>query len=225
MLLVAAAAAAPLAPTGLQRPGVEASAFAATQRVSLREVGCTGAQCAAVRADVLVGAEVGAALSRSFGLYARGAWVQEDIAAARYAADGFAAGGGARVDLPLGNLWGVAAWAGIEHQFTGGDDLQERFRAWSLDAGALLRAGRAEEGVMGWVGVGAAPWTSVTGATLDGALTVALAPQVPVEAVAGFLLASDALSGPWDDRARLTVGVSGTAGYRVGVTGFLGFVY
>ncbi len=221
LLLVAAALAAPLAPSGLLAAGVEVSAYTAGQRAWLREPGCTGTACDAWRADTLVGGEVGVALAAPVGLYVHAAHVAETMEAALYEAKGYAAGGGVRLGLPLGPLVGVHAWVGVEHQFTGNEDLSEQATAWAVDAGAVLRGGRADEGIQAWVGLGVVPWASNPATVLDGDVTLALAPRVPLEGTAGLMLLSEPLFGPWNDRTRLGAGVSGSVGYRTGVTGFI----
>ncbi|MDP2311553.1 MAG: hypothetical protein Q8P41_01505 [Pseudomonadota bacterium] len=223
MLLLAAATAlaAPLAPSGLQALGVEVSAYTAGQRAWLREAGCTGTACDAWRVDTLLGGEVGLTIVPAFGLYAHAAHVAETMDAALYAESGYAAGGGARLTLPIGRLLGVHAWAGLEHQLTANEDLSERATSWAIDAGATLRGGRADEGVQGWVGLGVVPWSKSPATVLGGDVTVALSARLPVEGVAGVMLISEPLFGPWNDRTRLGAGVSGTLGYRTGITGFI----
>lgn len=224
LLLVTTALAAPLAPTGLLKPGVEVSGFVSSQTAWLRETGCEGAACDAWRVDTLVGGEVGFVIVGPLGGYAHGAWIEEDLAAAMYTSEGYAAGGGVRLDLPFAPQVAAVAWAGVEHQLTGNDTLRERASSWTIDAGAVLRAGRADEGIQGWVGAGLVPWSDQSAAVLDGDVTLPLAPRFPVEGVAGLSLFSEPLLGPWNDRTRLGAGVSGSFGYRSGVTGFLTFL-
>lgn len=224
-LLAGLALAAPLGPTGLLGRGVEVSAFTGGQTARLREPGCAGDGCLAWRADTLVGGEVGVGLAKPIGLYAHGAWVRETMDAAQYQADGYAFGGGLRGAVPLGDLAGVHGWVGLEHQLTAGDDLTERASAWQLDGGLVLRGGRPDEGLQAWVGVGFVPWSTQSATVLDGAVDLTLAPQLPAEGVAGVMLSSDALFGPWDDRTRLAAGVTGTVGYRTGITGFVSLLY
>jgi hypothetical protein len=231
MLLLATAGlatsglAAPLAPSGLQAAGVEVSAYTGGQRAWLREDGCTGTACDAWRADVLVGGEVAVTLIAPFGIYAHAAYVTEEIDAALYAAEGYAAGAGARFTIPMSRLLAVNAWVGVEHQLTANADLSERASAWAVDAGATLRGGRADEGVQGWIGVGVVPWSQNPATVLDGDATLALSARLPVEGVVGIMLASEPLFGPWNDRTRLAAGVSGTYGFRSGVTGFVTLLY
>lgn len=225
LLFVATALAAPLAPTALAGPGVEISAYAGNQKAWLVEADCVGEACDALRADTLYGGELALGIAKPVSVYLHGAYVNEAVDAARYAADGYAFGGGLRGALPIGPLLGVQAWAGLEHQYTGGDDRVEHVKAWQLDAGAVLRAGRVEDGFQGWLGVGVVPWSSQAATVLDGSLTVPLAPSVPAEAVAGIQLSSEPLLGPTDRRTRLAAGVSGSVGYRTGFVGFLTFVH
>lgn len=219
--LATAALAAPLAPSGLLGAGVEVSAYTGVQRAWLREAGCTGTACDAWRADTLVGGEVAVGLAAPIALYAHAAYVNEEMDAALYAAEGYAAGAGARFTLPLSRLLAVSAWAGVEHQNTGNADLSERASAWAVDVGATLRGGRADEGVQAWVGAGVVPWSQNPATVLDGDVTLALSARVPLEAVAGVMLASEPLFGPWNDRTRLAAGVTGSYGFRSGVTGFV----
>ncbi len=225
LLLATAALAAPLAPSGLTGLGIEVSAYTGTQTAWLAESGCAGDACDAWRVDTLVGGEVGVGLARPIGLYAHGAWVGEEIGAARYGAEGYAFGGGARGAIALGSLLGVHGWLGVEHQLTAGGDLAERASAWQVDGGALLRAGSVDDGLQGWIGVGFVPWSTQSATVLDGDVTVAFSPRLPVEGVAGVQLSSDALFGPWDDRTRLAAGITGSVGYRTGLTGFVTLLY
>ncbi|MDP2306136.1 MAG: hypothetical protein Q8P18_08910 [Pseudomonadota bacterium] len=219
--LATAALGAPLAPSGLQGVGVEVSAYTGGQRAWLREAGCTGTACDAWRADTLFGGEVAVGLAAPVAIYAHAAYVTEEMEAALYTAEGYAAGAGARFTIPLSRLLAVNAWAGVEHQFTGNADLSETAAAWAIDAGATLRGGRADEGVQAWAGVGVVPWSRNPATVLDGDVTVTLAARLPVEAVAGVMLASEPLFGPWNDRTRLAAGVTASYGFRSGVTGFI----
>ena len=236
MLLLAALAAsetaraAPLAPTGLgtapnSTPGVEVSAYTGVERAWLRESACSGAACDALRVDLVTGAEVGVALAPPIGLYAHAAYVSEEMDAALYAAPGYAAGGGLRLTLPLRPLLAVHAWAGVEHQLTATEDLSERVSSWALDGGATLRGGDAANGFVGWIGLGVVPWSSTPAVVLDGDVTLALDARIPVEGVAGVMLVSEPLFGPWNDRTRLGAGVSASAGDRTGLTGVVSVLH
>jgi len=236
MLLFAALAAsepahaAPLAPTGLgaapgSTPGVEVSAYTGVERAWLRESACSGSACDALRVDLVTGAEIGVALARPIGVYAHAAYVSEEMAAALYAAPGYSAGGGLRLTLPLRPLLAVHAWAGVEHQLTATVDLSERASSWAVDAGATLRGGDAANGFVGWIGIGVVPWSTSPATVLDGDVTLELDARIPVEGVAGVMLVSEPLFGPWNERTRLGAGVSASAGYRTGLTGFVSVLH
>jgi hypothetical protein len=225
LLLAAAVSAAPLAPSSLAGLGIEASFYGGTQRAWLREAGCTGGACDAWRIDTLVGAEVTVGLAKPVGLYFHGAWADEDVAAARYAADGYALGGGVVGRLDVNRLLGVHAWLGVEHQLTAADDLSEQVSAVEIDLGAVVRAGSVEDGFSAWIGGGVVPWADVRGSVVDGAVALTLAPRFPVEAAAGFQMASAPLFGPWNDRTRLAAGANVTVGYRTSLIGFISVLH
>lgn len=221
LLLAASALAAPLAPVSLDRAGLGVSAFVGSRTAWVAETGCDGEACDAWRTDALTGGEVVLALARPIALYGHAAFVQETIDAALYAGDGYALGGGVQATAQLGRLAGLHGWVGVEHQLTGDETLTERASVWQLDAGAFLRVGAPSEGLQAWVGVSATPWSAQRAEVLGGELAVALRPALPVEGVLGAQFLSDPLGGPWDDRTRLGAGISASAGYNAGVTGFL----
>ncbi len=223
--LFGVAHAAPLSPSGLSGPGVEIAAYGTSQRAWLREVGCTTAACDAWRQDGMIGAEAGITLATPVGLYAHGARVTEAIGVARFDGVGYAFGGGVRVGIPLGYSAGLHAWTGLEHSFTAVDDLSEQATTWTVDAGVVLRAGRVDDGIQAWAGAGVAPWSSTRATVLGGDLELALAARFPLELTAGTMWVSDPLLGPWDQRTRLGAGLTGSAGYRTGFSGFLTFLY
>lgn len=225
LLLVAASAlAAPLAPSRLDGAGVQVSALLGAGHAALSEDGCATQSCEAWREGVPLGGEVAASLG-PVAVYAHASWVRETIAAALYTGEGYALGGGLMAALSFGERLGLHTWAGVDHQLTGDATLTERASAWQLDVGVALRGGSLDDGLQGWIGVGATPWTDIEATVLNGDLALALRPAVPLEAVAGAQLASEPLAGPWNARGRLAAGLRGTVGYRTELVGFVSLLY
>jgi len=226
--LVAAALAGPLSPAAAQAVGVglEIAGVVATERESLVVPDCDGDACRAVRAEVLQGAEVDLRLSKHFGLYVQGGRVIERTAAATYEGVGWGVGGGIKGGAELKSGFGVDGWGAVAVRSTR-DPFPEEGEApdtsnrTQVTLGGDVRWGTARDGFMGWAGAEVTPISAGRTLVLDATLPVQLRPQFPVSAVLGIQAMSEPLSGPWAERGRIGAGVTATAGFRTGVTGWL----
>lgn len=225
--LVAAAFAGPLSPAAAQSVGVglEVAGVVTTERETLFVPDCEGESCRTVRAEVLQGGEVDLRLAQHLGLYVQGGRIIERNAAATYEGIGWGVGGGVKGGADLNAGFGVDAWGGLAVRTTkdpsptegAAPDTSNRLQA---TVGGDVRWGTARDGFMGWLGAEVAPFSSDRTLVLDGTLPLTLRPQLPVSAVVGVQAMSEPLSGPWAERGRIGAGITGTAGFRTGVTGW-----
>lgn len=223
-LLAGPAWAAPLSPVVPPTAGVDVAFGLGTGVELLRERGCDGANCDAQRRATVKAGQVGVQVAPPLGLYAHARLLQEDLPAAAYTGDGWGAGVGLRGAVPVGDTWGLWAWAEVDHGRTGATSTSDEGSSaarWQVEAALLAHAGDPRDGAVAWAGVSGIPWTNDHADVVDGEVRLALGPPVPLEAVLGVELLSEPLGGPWS-RWRLTAGLQGTAGARTSIAGWLG---
>lgn len=226
---VGVAAAAPVAtgPVSATPWNVELTGVLSTDRVYLRVPGCSGA-CTAFRREHYQGGEATVWVLPQLGFYGGAAHESEATDAALYAGAGFRAYAGVKGSFALRPELAVDAWGTLTHTETvaSPDDADpgpypDQAKRNQLEAGGVVRFGRADEGLDAWAGVEVMPYSVDRTRVVQGDAVVRTVPWVPVSAVGGVRLVSDALGGPWATRGRLSAGVSGSLGYRVSVTGWL----
>lgn len=220
MLFVAGALAAPLVPVAVEPSGIQVVAGAGASREWLRETACGTDACDAVRTLDWQGLDLSARIVRPLGAWARLEHVADRVEQAQYTGEGWALGGGLQGGVALNPMLAVEAWVGAQHvQTSSTNDAAERTL---VEAGLTLAAGSTEDNFVGWFGVGGVPWSRDRQHVVDGSMTVALSPYVPVEAVAGVLVLSDPLGGRPTKRGRLIAGIDGSAGFRTSLRACLG---
>lgn len=230
-VLLPAAAAAPLSPALTTTPagGFSISAHAGSGADHLRHRDCdpsiTGSQCAALDRHNTLGGEIEYRPLSVFSLYGSFWHDQESIRAAQYAGQGWGAGGGVKLGVPLSDLSGVSGWIGYGSQRTASVLLADSHVARTLDLGAVLHGGSDYDGIVGWMGVGAAASFGDTIEAQDATLSLSMARAVPVDAIFGFQLFSDTFGGPWVERGRLSFGSSLLVGGHVSLTAWFSAVY
>ncbi len=223
--------AAPLAPAPAQSApmSVELSAAVASDRLYLRVPSCAGA-CAAIRKEHWQGGEAALWLLPQLAVYGGAAHDGEETAAAIYQGAGFRVHGGVKGGFDLRPGLGVNGWVSVAHVESkaspaqaaqGAQAFPDRARRNQLELGAVVRMGQRDGGLDGWVGLEAMPYSVDLTRVVEGAAVVKLIPTVPVSAVGGVRLVSEPLGGPWSERGRLSAGLTGSAGYRVGFAGWL----
>ena len=223
--------AAPLSPARVQDApmSVELSAAVASDRMYLRVPGCTGS-CAAIREEHWQGGEAALWLIPQIAVYGGAAHDGEETAAATYKGDGFRVHGGVKGGFDLRPGLGLNGWVSVAHveskaSSTSASDSVAKFpdqaQRNQLELGAVVRVGQRDGGLDGWVGLEALPYSADLTRVVQGVAVVKLIPTIPVSAVAGVRLVSEPLGGPWAERGRLSAGLTGSAGYRVGLTGWL----
>lgn len=228
--LLGTASAAPLAPGSLQPVPLsfEITAALSADRFYLRAPGCTGDACTAIRKESWQGGEGSLWFIPQLGVYGGLAHEVEQTAAATYSGAGYRLYGGIKGDVKLVRSAQLAGWFTVTHTVTGEvhtpettSTVPDQARRNQFEVGAVVQVGQADGGIQGWAGVEAMPYTVDLTRVLDGDAKIALKPFIPVSAVGGVRLMSDPLGGPWAERGRLGVGVTGEVGYRIGVTGWL----
>ncbi len=228
LFLTAIAHAAPLSPAAAQtvKIGAEVAALVTTQREWLAVKGCSDGNCNAVRAEVLQGGQFDVRVARNWGFYVQAARLVERTDAAAYSGLGYAVTVGAKGGVDLEGNLGVDGWASYGRRSSADPTPTEGAAGYDsstrdqLDLGADLRFGHAADGFLGWVGAeGTYDGEALT--VLDGSARLDVRPAIPVSAVAGVLILSEPLSGPWTTRGRIGAGVSGTLGFRTGVSAWL----
>lgn len=230
LLLAALAHAAPLSPAAAQsvKVGAEVAGLVTTEREWLRVKGCADGNCNAVRAEVFQGGQLDVRVARNWGLYVQAARLIERTDAAAYEGLGLALTAGVKGGVDLDGPLGVDGWAsyGLRRSQdpsptagTTGTDSSVRNQ---VDVGLDVRLGHAEDGFLGWLGA-EGTYNAEALTVLDGSARLDVGSAVPVSLVAGGLVLSEPLSGPWADRGRLGVGVSGSLGFRTGVSAWIVF--
>lgn len=228
--LLGVANAAPLSPGSLQPVPLsfEITGALSAERFYLRAPGCTGDACTAIRKESWQGGEGSLWFIPQLGVYGGLAHEVEGTAAATYSGAGYRLYGGLKGDVKVSRAAHLAGWVTITHTVTGevrtdetASTVQDQARRNQFELGAVIQLGQADGGVQGWAGVEAMPYTVDLTRVLDGDAKLALKPFIPVSAVGGVRFLSDPLGGPWSERGRLGVGVTGEVGYRIGVTGWL----
>lgn len=236
LLLVLAAHASPLAPAATQRSPltVEVSATVTTEREWLFAKGCEPsdtASCAVVRAQARQGGEVKLRIVEPIALYARLDRVHEKTRAATYEGLGYGGDVGVNGGVTIHDRWGVDGWVEYALRRTdtvdtatgaqGVDDAQRQ----NLDVGVALRQGVPDQGFQTWLAAEVTPWVSDSTRVVGGEVNLGLVPMFPVTGTVGIRAISPGLSGYGSDRGRVSVGVSGSLGYRTGVTGWVGAAF
>jgi hypothetical protein len=206
----------------------EVTGALSADRFYLRAPGCTGDACKAIRKESWQGGEGSLWFIPQFGVYGGLAHESEQTAAATFTGSGYRMYGGLKGDVKVSRGAQLAGWFTITHTVTdevltaeSTSSTPDQARRNQFEAGAVLQVGQADGGIQAWAGVEAMPYTVDLTRVLDGDAKIALKPVIPVSAVGGVRMLSDPLGGPWSERGRLGVGVSGEVGYRIGVTGWL----
>jgi hypothetical protein len=223
--------AAPLTPAPVQDApmSVELAAAVANDRMYLRVPGCAGA-CAAIRKEHWQGGEAALWLIPQLAVYGGAAHDGEETAAATYLGDGFRVHGGVKGGFDLRPGLGLNGWVSVAHvesKASAAKDsgtvgkFPDQARRNQLELGAVVRVGQRDGGLDGWVGLEALPYSVDLTRVVQGVAVVKLIPTIPVSAVGGVRLVSEPLGGPWAERGRLSAGLTGSVGYRVGFTGWL----
>lgn len=225
LALLTLAHAAPLSPVGMQESpfSLEVAGVFATSRNALKAFSdqCTGENCSAVRVETMQGGELDLRLVKQVGIYLQGGHAKEVNEAAIFTGDGWTAGGGGKLTIPLGPALGIDGWAGVQAtrnaygtQGTSGFTVSRRVVG---EVGAAVHGGSSDDDILGWLGVDAVVFTDDRTLLLDNSVDLALRPGIPVSANAGFFIVSDPLGGPWTERGRIGIGASVSAGYRTGL--------
>jgi hypothetical protein len=232
LALLAPAFAAPLSPVGMQQSPLsfEVAGTFNADRVWLKAPSslCTqsdDSSCHSVRMEVMQGGQLDIRPVKWLGVYASAAHMHEANSSVIYTGTGWTVAGGLKLTIPLGTSFGVDAWAEGRAARTwtgteGTSDFQVSRRIVG-EVGADVHVGSPDDDIIGWVGAGIAPYSDDHTLILDNSVDLALIPAIPVSAEAGFLIVSSPLGGPWMERGRLGAGVSGSAGYRSGLTMWL----
>lgn len=223
LLVTALAVAGPLAPMSVDSTGISVAGAVGLDRDWLREPGCEGDGCEAVRHRAWQGFEVSGRLLRPLGAYARIDHAADTLSGASYSGEGWVACGGLQTGFQLRPSLSLDAWVGLTRAQTKGT--KESSTRTDLEAGITLGAGSADDNVVGWVGVSGVPWSMESDVVVDGALHLQLEPAIPVSAVGGILFISEPLRGRPSKRGRLIAGVDGTAGFRTSLTGWAGAAF
>lgn len=231
LLGVQPASAAPLSPGSLQPVplSVELAGTLSTDRFYLHSPGCTGDACSAIRKELWQGGEAALWFIPQLGIYGGLAHETEATGAATYSGAGFRAHAGVKGGVALGRGVGLNGWASVTHTetsttntldsvVTGAPDQAKRNQ---FEVGAVAQFGQADGGIQAWTGIEAMPFSVDRTRVVQGEAMVILQPFIPISAVAGVRMMSDPVGGPWVERGRIGVGVTGELGYRVGVTGWL----
>lgn len=228
LLLAALAHSAPLSPAAAQsvKVGAEIAALVTTQREWIAVKGCSNANCNAVRAEVLQGGQLDVRVARNWGLYVQAARLVEHTDAAAYEGLGYAVTAGVKGGADLEGNLGVDGWVSYGRRSSadptptdGLATLDSSIRN-QIDLGGDLRFGHASDGFLGWVGA-EGTYNSEALTVLDGSTRLDVRSAIPVSLVAGVLVLSEPLSGPWAQRGKIGAGVSGSAGFRTGVSAWL----
>lgn len=232
-LLGAPALAQPIAPSGVQSAplSLEVSALLSADRLYLHAPGCTGDSCQAIRKESRQGGEASLWLFPALGFYGGAVHDVESTAAATYSGGGWSVYGGAKGGFVVQRGLAVNGWLSVAHSETTTtqtatttdttDGPSDQARRNQFELGAVARFGQSDGGLDAWAGVEAMPYCVDLTRVVHGEAKIGLKPFIPVSAVGGLRIISDPLGGPWSDRGRLSAGVTGEVGYRVGVTGWL----
>lgn len=231
-LLFEPALAAPLTPVAVQAApfSVEVSGVLTSDRFILRAPGCKGDACMAIRHENMQGGEASLWIVPQFGVYGGAAHDVESTAAATYSGAGYSVHGGVKGGFQVRHGLGLNGWLAVTHAETrvvlepgveAPTGPSDEARRNQFELGAAARFGEVDGGFDAWVGVEAMPFCVDRTRVVHGELKLGLKPFIPVSAVGGIRVISDPLGGPWAKRGRLSAGVTGEVGYRVGVTGWL----
>ncbi len=243
VLLVPQAHAQPLAPTSVQSApfSVELSGMLGANRTYLHQAGCTTGNCFAIRKEALQGGEGTLWFTPNFGVYGGAAHETEVDSAALFTGAGYSVHAGLKGGLALHDGLGIYGWATLTHTednqvstLKGGAAAQaqeasqlasqtgppDETRRNQVEIGAVARIGQNDGGFDGWVGLEAMPVAADQTRVVDGSIVI-LNPFIPISGVAGVRIISEPLGSQWSKRGKLTAGVTGSLGYRVGVTGWL----
>lgn len=231
-LLLSAALAAPLGPTGMETQplALQVTGSFGVDRFWLRAPACEEGSCVAVRNEVRQGGELEIWPVRYVGVFGGIAHLRETNAAMIFSGTGLAADGGVKVAVPLGDLVGVGAWGGVElrratNGYEEGDSAYQVSRRVVGEVGADLHFGAASDGLVGWAGVDAAVLSDDETLLLDNSVNLSLVPRLPASVTGGVLVVSSPMGGPWMQRGRLGAGFSASAGYRTGMQFWLSGSY
>jgi hypothetical protein len=227
LLLSSLALAAPLAPIVDSQPAGSFSVLVAGSKRTdhRRQQGCATGQCLALVVDTGWRGLVEYRPLSFLSVWGEVGWSAERVRAALYEGGGVEYGGGLKAGLPLRPWLGVDLWGSYTGWSTAEAEGVENHRRGELDLGASLRLGSSDSGLVGWVGPVVSPWNNSTMNALDGAVPLTLLPSFPLSATAGALFVSNPLGPIWSERGRMSLGVGGTVGNRVGVDFWLGFLW
>ncbi|MSP56279.1 MAG: hypothetical protein EXR69_11855 [Myxococcales bacterium] len=226
------ALAAPLTPVAVQDVplSLEVSAALGSDLFYLRASGCKGDACTAVRRENMQGGEASLWFVPQFGVYGGAAHDVESTAAATYSGVGYRVHAGVKGGVKVRHGLGLNGWLTVTHAETtvalepsveAPTGPADEARRNQFEVGAAARFGEVDGGFDAWVGVEAMPYCVDLTRVVHGELKLGLKPFIPVAAVGGIRVLSEPLGGPWAKRGRLSAGVTGEVGYRVGVTGWL----
>ena len=249
--IVLSALAAPPTPALAATPagGASISVLTGSRADHLRQSGCDeGDQCDALSRQSVIGGALSYRPLAPFSLYGSLWHDSETVRAAEYAGTGWGGSGGLIVGKARGPLSGASGWIGLSGARTDNLLTSQARASRSLDLGGVLYNGSAYDGIIAWAGAGASLTLSdtltlnadssaadSTAADTDTATDTAdgttartfdldLARRLPVYALGGFEIYSDALN-PWSEKGRLGFGADLQLGGELSITARLSFSY
>jgi hypothetical protein len=131
--------------------------------------------------------------------------------------------------LPLTERWWLAGYARYSGtSLTGGEasaGSEEIAKLTTGTVGASLVWSEIMDGPSAWVGAQSSVlWNhTIFPSGEDGDLEIPTTTQVPVSAVGGLAIRSDALGLPWEDSLRISIGLEGRVGQSNGAGAWIGF--
>ncbi len=226
-LLTSLALAAPLAPVVDSQPAgsFSLSMAGSTRTDHSRQKDCDTGQCLALVVDNGGRGIVEYRPLSFLSVWGELGWSIETVRSASYRGNGLLYGAGLKVGVPIRPMIGVDAWLGYTAWTTAEPNKMEDHRRSELDAGAALRLGSSDDGLVAWVGPVVNPWSSSELSALNGAVPLSLAPRLPISAMAGLAIYSNPLGPAWTEKGRISFGAGFTLGNRIGGDCWLGFVW
>ena len=193
------------------------------------ETGCEGERCSTWATGA--GGELRVELRphAAVGLWAGGAWVQEELSGTGHVAWGPSAAGGLLLQVPRRGLSPALSLKGElgRSSIEAGpkQDPRSESRWWEVQVAGLAAFGEPEGGACGWIGPS---FVLAEAHDLDvntDDVAIELTRSTPVGLVAGGELLSAELGQPWRRSARMVAGLEVQAVHAWGASAWIGFAY